>query len=482
MNILFLLADQWIHDAFSYRGHPHARTPNIDRLVSGAAAFTNAFTTCPLCSPARGTLMTGLWPHENGMRDNLGAGWSRQAPLDDGLTTWLDIAKSNGYRTGYFGKWHLGANGPAERGAEFPPGGIESGRRKRPPTGPYDDFGQPFDPKPFAMDAGRFTEGSKPPFYACRETGIEDCMDWRVAEGALGFLDRDDGERPWFLTASFPGPHFPHSLPAEIFELFNPADFELPANFDDGFESKPWYHSRPWWPCQDTSQLSEDDWKRTMAAYYGMVYLVDAQIGRIIEKAEVVSADRPLTIVFAADHGEMLGAHSLFDKGAHFYEEEIRQPFAIRLPEDGPVPALAGDPRLRREFVGFMDLSATLFRLAGGEGPNGRDLAALARDESPKDAFPDEAYSVYHYYNGHAFACRMIRTERYKYVFNPQSVDELYDLEEDPGELRNLADDPIHGETLAVLRKRLFAWLERVDDPIRHNWNQLPPAGKRQSY
>ena len=130
-NILFVLVDQWPAGSFGHRGMA-IDTPNTDRLAADGTVFSNAFTTCPLSSPARGALLTGRWPCQTGMRDNVGIGYSLQEPLAPEEQTWIDGAVSAGYHVGYFGKWHLGPNGPISRGAHRHPDTIDLHSR------PYD--------------------------------------------------------------------------------------------------------------------------------------------------------------------------------------------------------------------------------------------------------------------------------------------------------------------------------------------------------
>ncbi|RME63930.1 MAG: DUF4976 domain-containing protein [Caldilineae bacterium] len=479
-NVLFLLTDQWRQDALGFLGHPLAYTPNLDRLAAGAVFFRNAFTAVPLCSPARGCLLSGRWPHQNGVQDNVGVGASQQEGLSAQVRTWLEAACDQGYQVGYFGKWHLGQPDPAQRGARF---SSETDHHLTPPRGPEaarataDGRLRPPFQHDWETDLAHRRPDYFPPFYAVAPGSMEDTDTGKTAAAAIHFL-QETSARPWFLTVSFRGPHFPHAVPEPYAHLVDPSRVILPDTLQDDFHNKPWFQNRVWWPCHDTSHLDEEDWRKTAAAYYGMIAMLDAAIGRVLTAAARASGGRPTVILFASDHGEMLGAHGRFDKGPYFYDEVMRIPLLIRLPEAGPLPAEANEkPHIRDEFVSILDLGATLFHLAG-ERPSlpGRDLVSLLQGDSTQ-AWPQEAFGWYTYYNGHSFAMRCIRTPDYKYVFNPQSVDELYDLRTDPGEMNNLALLPAHASTVAALRGRLFAWMEQEHDPLRHRWQQLPPAG-----
>ena len=157
-NILFILTDQWPAWAFSYRG-ADIPTPNIDRLAAAGTVFDNAFTTCPLCTPARGTLLTARWPHQNGVRDNHAVGYSQQPSLSLDEATWIDEAVAHGYHVGYFGKWHLGPNNPEARGAHrYDPdrGGRPQALRPQTSTSPIRSRKERMiGARPFALIRGR---------------------------------------------------------------------------------------------------------------------------------------------------------------------------------------------------------------------------------------------------------------------------------------------------------------------------------------
>jgi len=467
-NVLFLLTDQWRADHTGYAGHPIADTPTVDRLAAAGQWFANAFTTCPLCSPARGTLLSGRWPHQTGLYDNLGVGGSLQTGLDHGVRTWLDAARDAGFRTGYFGKWHLGQQSGEARGVTFDVVGQEADGPRPGQRAPADERGQIVPEVAARLAQQPSRPGDRPPFYALRPDGLDSMRDHRIAERAIGFLHEPD-DRPWYCCASWPGPHFPSVLPEPWLSRYAPDRFELPANLGDRFVNKPWWQNRHWWPPVATDDLTADDWRRTLAAYAGYVSLMDHELGRVLDTALAQAGGRETWVVFAADHGEMLGGHSRFDKHAYFYDEVLRIPLVIaRLDPDGQPVGATGR---RDEYVHLIDLAATLFGLADEAcGGDGRDL----RESADR---PDETFACYHAYNGHSFQLRMLRTPDWKYVFTPQDIDELYDLRRDPGELRNLADEPQHTELLAALRARLFAWMAQTGDPLRDSWRRLPAAG-----
>lgn len=471
-NLLFLLTDQWIHEDYSYRGRP-VPTPHLDLLAGRSTRFTNAFTTCPLCSPARGALLTGQWNWSNGIRDNFGIGYSAQQPL--GLThpTWLDAAVQHGYHTGYHGKWHLGPNGPVDHGLHSHDGPIETNRP------PYDPATSQFSyEQTLASERERVAqlERGEPYFWGVKSTPASQTPEFRLADRGRRFLSDWDAagrSQPFCLTLSWQGPHFPHYLPpdyaARAEALIETMD--LPANLHDTFDRKPAHHAQAWWPSMDTSMLDDDGWRRVRA--YAALHntLVDAAIGQVLDELDSRGLTDSTMVIFCADHGDTNGAHNRFDKGAYFYEEVWRIPLLIAEPDvpDADQPA----------WCSLLDVSETLFRTLGqpaGERP-GRDLRPLLGGARADATFPAEVLGVYDRYNGHSFAVRALRDERYKYVWNPQAIDELYDLESDPAELVNRLGDPALAAVEQRLRKRLFERLAELGDDLPGQVDELPAAG-----
>ena len=359
MNILLLLTDQWPATHFGHRGWPIA-TPRVDALARSGTRFENAYTSCPLCSPARGTLLTGLRPWRSGMVDNFGVGYSLQRPLDPSLRTWIEAGVDAGYRVGYFGKWHLGPDGPRQRGAAESSAGIDAKLR-------------PLDAKPgghsYAAIEARYREerrglvSGQPPFYGEISGGREQTHAFGVVEEVRGFLQRRD-RRPFLLTASFVGPHFPHYLPRDDARRYRPEEVLLPASLHDDFGGKPWFHRTAWWPSMDTSPFDEAEWRRAIAHTWGHMTMVDEALGQVLDLLDDHGLGDDTAVVFAADHGDVCGEHNRFDKGPYFYEEVLRIPLIIQLP--GARPAVNPTP------VSFIDIGTTLLHLLGDGDPQVR--------------------------------------------------------------------------------------------------------------
>lgn len=472
-NVLFILTDQWPAWAFGFLG-AGIPTPNIDRLAAEGTVFSNAFTTCPLCTPARGALLTGRLPHQTGVYDNHSVGYSLQESMPLSERTWIDEAAGLGYHVGYFGKWHLGPVNPEARGAHRFNPGVEVSRV------PYDPAVSEYSYERMAEMYGRQGEAlarGRAPFWGDIATPKDKVQPFPVMEAGMRFLDEwaaGSRQDPFFLTVSSSPPHFPHYLPAEYGELAGELSTRLPASLGDTFNGKPWFQNRPWWPCMDTDPIDEAEWHTVIAYSHAHIAMVDEAIGRVLDAVDRLGLADSTTVVFTADHGDMEGAHNRFDKGPYFYDEVWRIPLVVRAPErQGAV---------QDAFVSLLDVGETLFGLVGSEpDPSrprlGRDLRALVGASERPAGWRQEAYGVYDLYNGMSFAVRAIRDERHKYVWNPQDVDELYDFDRDPHEMTNLAADPACTGVRDRLRVRLLDWLAETGDPFADRVDDLPAAG-----
>lgn len=468
-NILFIFTDQWQGGATGFNGHPIVKTPNLDRLAAISTNYQNSFTVCPLCTPARGAIMTGLYPHQSGVIDNCDVGASKQEYLPNSAYTWLDAMQQSGRKTGYFGKWHLGLDWQTgDKNVDFDICRIESDRVKhetRTPMAVVTERGQLDGDTDLA--AMKKSEDMYPPYYG-KLKSLEDRFEYKVVKRAQNFLD-ENKDNPWCLTASLVGPHFPNLNPEPFYSMYDNVDIPLPPNFGDRFISKPWFQNRKWWPSTCADYMSESDWKKTIRAYYGSISMMDYFIGQILQKASACSGGRKTRVIFTADHGEMAGAHSRFDKNAYFYEEVLKTPLLVCEDLNG-----SQDGTVNHEFCSTLDIAQTFFTWAGKKASNGTCLTEKIKPEKGQEQYH---FSNYYKYNGHSFEIRTVRTERYKYSFIPQDIDELYDLQEDPYELINVADDCRYAEIKKDLKARVFKQMESTGDYLLNILNDLPRAG-----
>lgn len=457
-SAMLVLCEQFQHDAGSFAGGP-AATPNLEKLAGEAVHFRSACTTTGLCSPARAALFTGRLGHRTGVDDNCNVWHSRLTGLDPKQTTLIEWARRKNYFTGYYGKWHLGKDGPIARGANrYPKAGFD--RNARP--------GKVSQKPDFSVTRKYYEKGAafaeKPGFYATAAGAYEQNEAAALARQGREFL-REAAGQPFFLTVSFNAVHPPYRVPRPYSGMYDPAGVRLPSNLRDTFRGKPAYQNDVMWPFHDTGHLSEGDWRRSVAFYRGFVSMLDRAVGELLDGLRENGLWDSTMVIFVADHGDMSGAHNRFDKGPYCYEEIMRVPLLVRVP--------GARAREVRRQVSSMDLNRTLAEWMGLEPdiPNAdsRSLFPLIERGDLAWSSPDEAFYRYEWYNGLWFGIRAIRTPRHKYCFNPCGVDELYDLAADPGEISNLSG---RAETRAVerdLQARLLAHLQESGDSLLHS-------------
>ncbi|WP_342077819.1 sulfatase-like hydrolase/transferase [Yoonia sp. SS1-5] len=448
-NMVLFVTDQWRWDTLNAPGHP-AKLPHLKAFEKTATNFVNAFTTVPLCTPARGSLFTGKLPHQNGTMDNVqGTSFYPHGKLHPAQTTYLERLRDDGYHVTFIGKWHLGDGTIHDRGIDdviLSDGG---------------------DLALMNTSDVRFAEPRKSPYYGTITDGIP--LDERRVDAAIHKLaDLAKKDQPFCLVVCLHGPHFPHHVPAEYVALYDdlPSDF-VPDNWCPQFSEvgKPVAQSASYWPCQDTSHMTAEDWRRTAQHYWGFCSYIDAMFGRLTDAVSAHGLDDSTAIAFTADHGEMLGAHGWFDKGPFFYDEVMRIPMLIRAP--GDTGGATSDA-----FVSFRDLFPTMIARSGGT-----DL--LRTDEFARsywETTADHATYVYDAYQGRQFRFRGIRGARYKYAWSPHDIEELYDLETDPQERHNLAGQPQIAAVQADLKARLFDWMHAEGDWLAGPGHH-PPVG-----
>jgi arylsulfatase A-like enzyme len=459
-NALLIICEQLQHNVGSFAGGP-ARTPNLEKFAGEAVHFRTACTTTGLCSPARAALFTGRLGHRTGLDDNCNVWHSRLTELDRKQTTLIEWARRKDYFTGYYGKWHLGKDGPILRGAQrFPAGGFDLNARpgKAPPK---PDFGAT---RRYYEKGAAFQE--KPEFYAAAPGAYEQNEAGMLARYGRRFLQEAAGEpRPFFLTVSFNAVHPPYRVPPPYSTMYDPRAVELPASLRDTFRGKPAYQNDVMWPFHDTGHLSDDDWRRSIAFYRGFVTMLDRAIGEVLDGLRESGLWDSTMVVVLADHGDMNGAHNRFDKGPYCYDEIMRIPLLVRVP--------GAAARAVRRHVSSSDLNRTLAEWMGVEPdtPNldSRSLLPLMERGDSGWTSPDGTFYRYEWYNGLWFGIRAIRTPRYKYCFNPAGVDELYDLAADPPEMTNLSGRGEHRAAERQLQARLLAHLTDCGDSVLHS-------------
>jgi arylsulfatase A-like enzyme len=236
----------------------------------------------------------------------------------------------------------------------------------------------------------------------------------------------------------------------------------MPQNYRDDLLGKPFAQSQVLWPWHDVGHMTDKDWRKARAYFYGAVALIDHAVGQVVEALEETGMIDRTMIILVGDQGTMIGEHGLYDKGPYCYDELMRIPLIIKAPE-----------KRHREVnrqVSILDINQTMVEWMGlrpeHKNLDSRSLFPLMdRGDSGWEG-PDEAFYHYEWYNGSWFGIRTIRTPHWKYCWNPADRDELYDLTNDPFEQNNLAENERYKENLEEMQKRLMAHLARTGDPL----------------
>jgi arylsulfatase len=450
-NIVLLMSDQHRSDALSCERHPVVRTPALDAIAGHGCRFTCAYTTSPLCMPARASLATGRYNHNHGMVGNLG-GVIRPEERRRSIGLALQAA---GYRTAFVGKHHLTPQvGDLRQIAGFLKrefgfdhllqvvGKFASRRCECDWTTHLSHLG--------LLDVHRadYEERKRQPVFYARPSPLprdEQC-DSFTGRKAIEWLASRPAE-PFFLWVSYPGPHDPWDAPGDYGRMYDPAHMPLPIAWSEAFEGKS-ARQRGRSEFEGLLTLDPAALQPMAAQYYGLVSNIDDWCGRISGALAAAGMLANTVVIYTSDHGEMLGDHRLVNKSV-FYEGSARVPLLVA---DYRAPALGATCSAPVETV---DVYQTVLALAGATPPNGtfgRDLTTLARGESDLD-------------HGAAFseldAACMVRTQRWKYVQDPTAggSQELYDLDHDPEELRNLVRDPGYRAVANEMRSCMLDWL-----------------------
>jgi arylsulfatase A-like enzyme len=470
-NVLMIMFDDMRFDTFSYRGGP-VHTPNIDELAAQSTRFSNAMTTTGLCSPSRAAMFTGRWGHKTGLDDNVDLYHSRLSELDPKEGGLLRRAADAGYLVGHVGKWHLGALGTKMRGAE-----IDLGQGHE----PRERFSRPWTPYAKVPQVKGYYEGKldkndeKHEYWLTLPGGYKETEAYKkVVYGNDMIKKAAKDERPFFGVVSFNQPHPAYRVPEPYASMFDPKKLTLPANHLIKRVNKPLAQDGIWWPWHDVGHMSDLDWRKSRAYYYGAIAMVDRIVGELIQTTKDEGLYDDLHIVFLGDQGSMLGEHTLYDKGPYAYDELMRMPLLIRNPSI--------EPKTITRQVSMLDITPTLaevMKLKSDGDVDGRTLLPLMHkgDIADKDR-EDTALYAYEWYNGSWFGIRAIRTPEMKFVWNPgDSRDELYDLVNDPIEKNNLIKDKQYTKQLKKLVRLMEKELVRVEDPsvekFRHHMNAL---------
>lgn len=463
-NILFIMTDDHSTRALGCYGNTLLRTPHLDRLAAEGVRFTNAFVTNSLCAPARASVLTGCYSHINGVRGNSELADAVEH-LNPALPTFPQLLQKAGYRTGIAGKWHLSDNPTGfdywcvlpGQGLYFNPDFIDNGTRRK------------------------FTG------YATDIT----------TDLALDFLSKTPRNQPFCLLYQHKAPHRPFQPAPRHAHLFDNVELPYPETFDDDYATRrmaqeaedmrfdislaPDYKDLP----TGLSPADRKNWiyQRFVKDYYGAVAGIDENLGRVLDYLDKNDLTRDTVVIYTTDNGFFLGDHGWYDK-RFMYEPSLRVPLLIRYPR------LAAAGRVENHMTVNIDYAPTILDLAGvpiPSGMQGRSLRPLLHGAPPTDWRRSIYYTYYEnswaemqkgaarsdpsfqYLTPHRVVPhRGVRTERHKLIeyYGEGDYCELFDLQSDPHELRNLYGDPAQAPLTAQLRQELTRLRAQYQDSV----------------
>lgn len=500
-NILLITSDQQHYSTLGIT-NPLICTPALDRLAHEGVRFSRAYCVNPTCSPSRATLINGLYPAWHGC-------WAIGVKLPEDVPTLGDIFQQHGYESILVGKAHFQPlkSAPGSESIECQPilRDLDFWRRFH---GPWYGFNH--------VETGRMHghESHAGQHYALwmEEKGFKDWRDYFqkwppdpndkyrgpqytrdrqvwdlpeefhhshwVGERSVANIERCVSEgKPFFLWSSFFDPHPPYVLPEPWVSMYDPADM-VPGTYVEGeFDHMPPQFAKTREVSPDFSMYHEpggqalhgyhshlhtdEEMRRSIAVYYGMISLIDQEVGRILDCLDRLGIAENTLVVFSTDHGHFLGQHGLIAKGAFHYEDLLRIPMLVRWP--GQVPA----GRVSTALQSHVDWPQTFLAAAGIDPPGymqgvnqldvWRGRAERARDWA----------LVENRHNPTTVHLRTLVTDRYKItVYRSASYGELFDLQEDPEERCNRWDDPAYEGIKAELLLR-FVQAEIQREPMR---------------
>jgi arylsulfatase A-like enzyme len=489
-NILWICTDQQRFDTLGCYGNRFVRTPSIDRLAENGALFERAFCQSPVCTPSRASFLSCRYPRTCRTRGN-----GQEIPENEVLVPRL-LRDEGRYLCGLSGKLHLSVCSTDRCHTEERR--IDDGyevfrwshnpRRSaegRPSGNQYRNWLQQqgvsyaTSPSKHLDSPGDAADRLRGPEYWRGAPLVEAGMPeefhqsrW-CADQAIEFIEeRGRDRRPWLFSVNFYDPHHPMDPPAEYLERYIPflEDIPLPDCREEERSAMPLFHHDPI-ECQyHFDRMGPKEHRLVKAAYYAMIDLIDAQVGRMMEALEASGQLRSTIVVFTSDHGEMLGDHGIYLKGPYFYEPAVRVPLILSMP--GTIPA----GRRSSGLVELTDVGETLLSAADGRrhaGMQGRTLWPMLTGQAGLERHRDSVYCEY--YNALANHAdpkaygTMVRNARYKIVrYHGIDQGELYDLRDDPGEFRNLWNEAAH----APVKIRM---LELLADRMAFTMDPLPP-------
>lgn len=510
-NLLFIWTDQQSANTLPQYGNSVVETPNLDALAERSTIFQNPYVTKPVCTPSRSAVMSGKYPHTNGISDN-------NIPISSDTLCLPELGDFDDYATGWIGKWHLGDEIFAQHGFDewvstedcYHP--FYSEDRPDDAHSDYHHFlvEQGYEPDQEEEDGFQWFSRA----WVAENVPEEHSKPKFMADAAREFIE-DHQDEPFILYLMFLEPHQPYTGPRD--DQYELDEIPLPENFEhDNFDEQidrvrfnrnayidPKRHPRGVDTAGKITGMppTEEGWRRLIRNYWGLVSLVDTHTGRILDTVQEAGLDDDTITVYTSDHGDMMGAHQMASKMLQF-EEVIKVPLFVRIPGTEKIGDTVDAP------VSQVDLVPTLLDAMGQDVPDflqGYSWLPFLNDDGDlqeENVFvewngstnigvnnisswggtirnrpqpDDDALQIWNEMDTNRDLIdvvtdpvrTIITPDGWKLNYRRSGEHELYDLDEDPHEIENLADDDQYEDLIDDLYEEIIEWQIQTRDPVK---------------
>lgn len=444
-NVLFIISDDLTATAVSSYENKACKTPNIDNLASEGTQYTSAYTQYPVCGPSRASLMSGYYPSATRTYGYV----SGRENIGPDRRTWAQLFKENGYYTARVSKiFHMGV-----------PRDIESGSNGQDDEASWTERFNSKGPEWLAKGEAELVQGN-PHGTIPRKGGNvmtivkadgDDLVhsDGKTAEKASELI-RKHKDKPFFLAVGFVRPHVPFVAPKNYFLPYPYDKVVMPRKVEGDWDDIPKRGIN--YVTSVNGQMSFEQEKKAVAAYYASVTYMDTQVGKVLKTLKEEGLEDHTIVIFTSDHGFHLGEHSFWMK-VSLHEESVRVPMIIKVP--------GKEPGVCNSFVELLDLYPTIAELAGIKTSKHLQGKSLVKTiGNPKHKARRMAFSVSQ--GGKSF---LLRTNQWAYIQYEEDASqgiELFDMEKDPKQYTNLALLPQYANTVNLFKKKLKRKLKEV--------------------
>ena len=467
-NLLFIWTDEQQAGTMGAYGNNIIKTPNLDKLARESFVFKNAYVTQPVSTPSRASIMTGLYPHTLGCTTN-------NIPLPDSIDCLPGLLDDSAYVTGYLGKWHLGNEVFSQKGfdtwisiediySEFFSEDKDKNSRSS-----YHNWlvGKGLTPD---QNDNKFSREFS------SKLSIDNCKPKFLEEKACEFLVQNKND-PFILYVNFLEPHMPFSGPLN--EMYKSEEVKIPESFNDPLEeNEPLRYKLKREKILKTYGNTEDDFRKLIARYWGLVSQVDMSIGVILNKLKDLGLDENTIVVFTSDHGDLMGAHRMAEKSV-MYQEAVRIPLLIK------IPTIKATPRIIESQVSQLDIIPTMLDLMKGTKNaklQGKTILPLISGEKTEEDFifiewnPDKNNGTFQKSKlasdeeivlaENSITRTVISPDGWKLCLSDGDRSQLFDLIKDPYEKTNLFTLPEYRQKITFLSGKISEWQKLTNDTV----------------